>query len=159
VHHLDEMAGAVRSTVEVALFRGAFELFTSRSARNVAPAGRQRREERGEAFHDVVFAADHHAVAAFQAPDAAAGSDVHVVDFLRRQLLRAPDVVDLIGIAVVDEDVARLQKFDQIGDAFIDHCGGNHQPQSPGLLQLLDQVGKRTCPDRFLGNQFFHCFF
>ena len=60
-------------------------------------------------LHDLRLAADHHAVAALQAPDAAAGADVDVVDALRREFLGAADVVDVVGVAAVDEDVARLE--------------------------------------------------
>ena len=56
------------------------------------------------------FAADHHAVAALETPDAAAGADVHVVDALRGELLRAPDVVDVVRIAAVDQDVVLLEQ-------------------------------------------------
>ena len=54
------------------------------------------------------FAANHHAVAALEPPDAAARPDVHVVDALGGELLRAPDVVDVVRIATVDQDIARL---------------------------------------------------
>jgi hypothetical protein len=47
-------------------------------------------------FHDRRLAADHHAVTALQAPHAAARADVDVVNALRRQLLGAPDVVDVV---------------------------------------------------------------
>ena len=58
---------------------------------------------------DVVLAADHLAVAALQAPDAAAGADVDVVDALGLQLRGAADVVEVVGVAAVDDDVAGLQ--------------------------------------------------
>ena len=45
----------------------------------------------------VRFAADHHAVAALQAPDAAARAHVHVVDALRGEFLGAADVVDVVA--------------------------------------------------------------
>src|SRR5512144_167728 len=56
----------------------------------------------------------------FQTPHAAAGPDVDVVDRLRRQLLRAPDVVDVVGVASVNENVAGLQPRLQIGDGCVD---------------------------------------
>ena len=51
-------------------------------------------------------AADHHAVAALQAPDAAAGADIDVMNSFVLEHLRAANVVFEIGIAAVDEDVA-----------------------------------------------------
>src|SRR4029077_8955968 len=83
VNHLDEMPGAVWPTVQIAEFGGAVEFLTSRRSRNVARTGRQRLEDRIEALDYLLLAADHHAVAAIQAPDAAARTDVHVVDPLR----------------------------------------------------------------------------
>ncbi len=106
VNHLDEMAGAVRTAVQIALLGGAVQLLASRSARRVARARRQRREDRIEMLDHVLFAADHHAVAALQAPDAAARPHIHVVDSLCRKFLGAPDVIHVIGIAAVDEDVS-----------------------------------------------------
>ena len=105
VHHLDEMAGAVRSAVQIPPFGGAADALSPRRAWDVADAGRQRREDRIEVLDDIRLATDHQAVAAFPSPDAAAGPDVDVVDATPGELLRAPDVVDVVGIAAVDEDV------------------------------------------------------
>ena len=54
------------------------------------------------------LAADHQAVAALQAPDAAAGADIGVVNAARLQLLGAANVVDVIRVAAIDDDVALL---------------------------------------------------
>src|SRR5205814_589209 len=97
VHHLDEMARAVWPAMQVALFGGAGAFLASRGARNLAPAGGQRRKQRVEMRHDRRFTADHHAVTPFQPPDSAAGPDIDVMNSFRRQLLGAPDVVDVIG--------------------------------------------------------------
>ena len=110
VDHLHKMTSAIWAAVQVTLFGGAIEILATGRARDVACAGRKRRENRIEALDHVVFPANHHAVAAFQAPYTAAGSHVHVVDPLRRELLGAPDVVDVVGIAAVDEDVIGRQR-------------------------------------------------
>ena len=47
-----------------------------------ADARRQRGENGIEMLHHVRFAADHHAIAALQTPDAAAGAHIHIMDFL-----------------------------------------------------------------------------
>ncbi len=60
-------------------------------------------------FDHVLFAADHHAVAALEAPDAAAGAYVHVVNLFRGEFLGAADVVYVIGIAAVDQNVAGFE--------------------------------------------------
>ena len=86
------------------------------------------------------LAANHHAVAALQAPDAAAGADVDVVDALRREFFGAPDIVDVIGISPVDEDVTGLKRRHEVGDGFVHGRGRNHQPHRPRLLELLDEI-------------------
>ena len=110
VDHFDEVARAVGAAVEIALLGSAAELLAAGGARDVAGAGGESGEDGIEVFHDIVFAADHHAVAAFETPHAAAGADVDVVNLLRGEVFGAADVVDVVGVAAVDEDVARLQQ-------------------------------------------------
>ena len=50
-------------------------------------------------------AADHQAVAALQTPNAAAGTYIDILNSLGRQFRAAPDVIDVVGIAAVDQDV------------------------------------------------------
>ena len=80
VDHLDEMPGADRAGVEIALLDAGVASLPPLGARNVAEAGRKRGEDRVEAFDHLLVAADHHAVAALDAPDAAGGADVDVMD-------------------------------------------------------------------------------
>ena len=55
-------------------------IFSRPGVRGMSPdAGRQRLEDRIEMPHGRLRSADHHAVAALQAPDAAAGADIHIV--------------------------------------------------------------------------------
>ena len=57
------------------------------------------------------FAADHHAIAALDAPDAAAGADIDIVRGpCSFSALRAADIVLPKGVAAVDDDVVRLQQ-------------------------------------------------
>src|ERR1700678_1272543 len=102
MHHLDEMPSPDRAAMEIALLRRAARRPASRRARNVAGAGREGGEDRVEMSDRGRLAADHHAVAALQAPDAAAGADVDVSNALGGQILRSTNVVDVIGIATVD---------------------------------------------------------
>jgi hypothetical protein len=95
--------------VQVALLRGAADLLPAGGARDVAPAGRQRLENRVEAPDGLVWAADHHAIATLQTPDPAACPDVHIMDLLRGEFLGTADVVHIVGVAAVDEDVAGLE--------------------------------------------------
>src|SRR5262249_1444774 len=83
VDHLDEVAGAIRTAVQITRFGGAVELFASRCARDVAAARSQALEDRIETLDRVSLAPDHHAVATFQAPDATARPYVHIVNPLR----------------------------------------------------------------------------
>src|SRR3984957_1429936 len=76
IHHFDEMAGTIRSAMQITLLGGAVDLFAARRARNMAAAWRKRSEDRIEVFHRTDLAADHHAIATFQSPDAAARADV-----------------------------------------------------------------------------------
>jgi hypothetical protein len=38
---------------------------------------------------------------------------------LRRQFLRAPDVVHVIGVTAINEDIAGFQQREQIGDGLV----------------------------------------
>ncbi len=128
------MSGAVRSAMQIALLGRAAGAFSRPGVRAISPMpGRQRGEDRVEMLHHIGLAADHHAIAALQPPDAAAGADIDIVDALGRQFLGAADVVDVVGIAAVDQDVARLEMGQQIGDGLVDHGGRHHQPDRPRL--------------------------
>src|SRR5262249_61039239 len=82
VDHLDEVASAVRAAVQVPLLGGAADLVTTGRTRDVSPPGCERREDWVQTLHHIRLAADHHARAAFQSPDAAAGADIHIVNLL-----------------------------------------------------------------------------
>src|SRR5262249_46960321 len=79
MNHLDEVPRAAGPAVEVAL-PGSTGPSSSRRAECGPHPGGQRCEDRVEVAHDVRLAADHQAVAALPAPDAAAGADVDVMD-------------------------------------------------------------------------------
>ncbi len=85
-------------------------------------------------------AADHQAVAALEAPDAAAGAHVDVVDALGGEFFGAADVVDVVGVAAVDEDVAGFEMRDDLGDGVVDGCGGDHEPDGAGFGEFAEQV-------------------
>jgi hypothetical protein len=115
--------------------------------RDIADTRRQRLEDWVEPLYRLVRAADHHAVAAFQAPDAAAGPDIHIVNTLRHKFLGAADVVHVVGIAPVDEDVPFLEMGQEVGDCRVRDCRRDHQPECARLLQLLDEVRERSGPN------------
>src|SRR6185503_20492662 len=72
VDHLDEAARAARPAVEIAVLNARIAPLAAGRGRDVARAGRERAEDRVEVLDRVLIAADHQAVAALEAPDAAA---------------------------------------------------------------------------------------
>src|SRR5207237_6635007 len=106
VHHLHEVPRARRAAVEVARFRAAAPLFTTRRAGYITDAGRQRAKDRLEAVDRGLGTTDHQTVAALGSPDAAARTDVDVVDALFPQRRRTADVVLEVRVAAVDDRVA-----------------------------------------------------
>src|SRR6476660_5320085 len=108
--HLDEMTGAVLPAVEVAMLGGAGGgVLSSRRARDIADTGGEGLEDRIQPLHRPVRTADHHAVAALETPHATAGADIYIVDPLLRQFLGTPDVIDVIGVAAVNQSVADFE--------------------------------------------------
>ncbi len=91
-------------------------------------------------LHDVGFAADHLAIAALEAPNAAAGADVNVVNALCGEFLGAANVVDVVGVAAVDDDVADVQLAGEFVEGRVHHARGNHQPDGARLAELLHKV-------------------
>src|SRR5215467_14853703 len=148
VDHLDEVTGAVRPTVEISALGSPAVGLPSGSAGDVAGAGSKLREDRIETLHDRRFAADHEAISALASPDATAGPDVDIVDALSGKLLRAADVVDVVGVATVDEDVAGRELGGELGDGRVHGSGRDHQPDGPWRLQLLHEIRGRRGADR-----------
>src|ERR1700682_4431478 len=109
MHHLDKVARARWAAMQVTLLRGAANFFAPRSTRSVTATRGKRLEDGVEALYNFIFSADHLAIAAFQAPNAAAGSHVNVVQAFGREFFCAANVVNVIGIAAVDHDIAGLK--------------------------------------------------
>src|SRR5260370_35060487 len=86
VNHLAEMPGAVEAAMQVALLGRSAGLFASGRAGDISDARRQGGEDRAEMLHRPELAAEHHAIAALQAPDTAADAYVHIVHALGLQL-------------------------------------------------------------------------
>src|SRR5262245_44798965 len=149
MNHLDEMAGATRPAMQISLLGCAVCLLPAWRAGNVAAAGREGGEDRAETLHWIRFAADHHAIAALQPPDATARADVDIADPLGHQLLGSADVVDVVGIAAVNENVTALKVWQQIGNGPVDHARWHHQPDGAGLRELLCELRQRRGTDGF----------
>jgi hypothetical protein len=86
------------------------------------------------------FSPDHLAIPALESPDTAARADIDVVQGLRGEVFRTPDVVDVVGVAAVDDDVASVEFCGKILQRSVDHRGGNHQPDGSRPLELLHQI-------------------
>src|SRR5262249_25640813 len=111
MHHLDEVTGAVHSHIAVTILWG------------------QRLEDRLARLEVLVFAAAQQAVAFFQAPEAPAGAAVHVVQPFGADLLGAADRVMEVGVAAVDDDIARLEQGHDVMQRVVgDLAGWDHQP-------------------------------
>src|SRR5205807_1953025 len=116
VDHLHEVAAATRSAVEIPPLGGAADALSPGRASDVTGAGSQGREDRIEVLDRRRLAADHQAVPALPSPDAAAGPDIDIADALLAELLPAADIVDVVGIAAVDDDVSGRQMRQQVID-------------------------------------------
>src|SRR6185312_1527583 len=149
MNHLHEVASAGRPTVNVAVFRSAGDLLTAGSAWNLAAARGESFENGIELVEGFFRAADHHAVAAFQAPDSAAGADVYVVNALVFKELRATNVVFEIRIAAIDENVACLKLCRQrLNRRFGRAACRNHEPGDPWRAKLSGKVVERRGRNR-----------
>src|SRR5438105_11064302 len=111
VNHLDEVAGADRAGVNVALFDPGIASLAPFGARDIADARRQRREDWIETIDHRLVAADHHAVAALDTPDAATGANVDIMDAAFLQRFAAAYVVLPKRVAAVDDNVAGLHQL------------------------------------------------
>ena len=83
-------------------------LFEARGTRNIANSGSKGFEDRVEALDGFFGASNHHAVAAINSPDAAAGSDVDVVHAFGSADFGAADVIFEERVATVNDGVASL---------------------------------------------------
>src|SRR5208282_6943321 len=110
VDHFDEVACAVGSAMEIAVLGGAGgSLLAARRARRRLERRRERGKDRIEVLYDFRLAADHLAEAAVQSPYAAAGTGIDVMDSLRLERPGAPDIIDVVGVAAVDDNVAGFE--------------------------------------------------
>ena len=106
----------------------------------------QRLEDRAQPRDGLVVAADHHGVALGEAPDAAAGADVDEVGAAVAAGFGAAQRVLVVGVAAVDEDVARLTPRGAAPPGWrrpASPCG-NHDPHRPGCVELRHQVLERV---------------
>ena len=148
VDHLDEVPGAVGAAVQVAVLGVGRGSPVRPGVRGAAPTPGAIAAKIGSSRVDrVVLAADHQAVAALEAPDAAAGADVDVVDAALGQRGRARDVVAVVGVAAVDDDVARLEQRGQAVDGRLgDPPAGTITHTARGLASFATRSSSESAP-------------
>jgi hypothetical protein len=145
----DSLRYRLRFVKSIALFGGACDLLTPRRARDVAHPGRQRLENRVEALHRLIRAADHQAVATLQAHHASARAHIYMADLLRREFLGPENVVHVVGVAAVDEEVAGLEMGQDVGDELLHKRPRNHHPDRRGFSSFLTRSASEEAPTAF----------
>ena len=143
VDHLHEVTGTVRPAMQEALLGRARVAAAPARALDAAGAGREGLEDRRQVRDDRWLAADHQAVAAVLAGDAAAGADVDVVLVVLGKLVGPADIVAVVGVAAIDDDVAGLEERREPRQLVVDDGGGHHHPDGARRGHLRDQVGER----------------
>src|SRR5215218_2173510 len=154
VDHLHEVAGAVRAAVEVAVLRRGGVAGAARGALGRLDPGSKAGEDRVEPLDCAIGAADHQAVAAIEAEDAAAGPAVDVVDPLLAHLLGAADVVAVVGVAAVDDRVPLLQHRGHVLNRLLgDLPRRDHHPDRARRAQLRGHLLQRGGTGRAIALQ------
>src|SRR6185437_6299635 len=143
VDHLDEMTGSARSAMQISLLGRAVSLIATGCSGRGSDPGSKGGEDWLETLDHVWFAANHQTISVFRTPDPAAGPNIDIVDTLRLEFARAANVVDVVGIASVNDGVAGLHAASKFVQSLIDDSGRHHQPSSTRRLQLGHEVIER----------------
>src|SRR6185437_16686693 len=93
---------------------------------------------------------------ALQSPHAATGAGVDVVEALGAQGLGAAEIVDVVGVAAVNQDVAALEPLRKIRHRLFDHCRRYHHPGYARLFEFRLEVIERGRADCTLFHQRLH---
>src|SRR5215212_4040755 len=109
-------------------------------------------------IHHFLLTADHLAVTAIESPNTAARSHVDVMNTSIAQLASATNVVNVIGVAAVDDYVARTHESEELIDNGVYQRRRDHQPDCARLLELRDEVVERLGADCALVHDRLHRF-
>src|ERR1022692_4931805 len=101
--HLDEMAGAGRPAMEIALLDRATNLFPSRRARDIAASRSKRLEDRIEVQYGIGLTSDHQTITALDPPYAAARPHVDIANTFGLQFFGSPDIINIVRV----DDIGR----------------------------------------------------
>jgi len=117
------MSGAFWSAVVVTVLRWRLVAGPARRPGSGVDAWSDRRQDRTQALDRLLLAADRQAEAAVEAPHAAVGADVHVVDPVLLVRGGVPEVIVVVGVAAIDDRVARPSASDAIVLSVISAAG------------------------------------
>src|SRR6185436_18766678 len=120
--------------VQIPLLGRSSDLFPAGSASDRSRSRSQGRKYRIQPADSLGRTADHHAVTALQSPHASARADVQVMDLFGCKLLRSPNVIDVIGIAAVNQNVPGFEIGNDLGDHLVDNARRHHEPDSARLF-------------------------
>src|SRR5699024_5213959 len=102
--------------------------------------GGEALEDRPGALDLVRGTADHDAVAVLAPPHPTADPDVEVADAPTGELVGTFTVVDVVGIATLDDQVPFVEKVVQLVDGRAGlFSGGNHHPHRAGCFQAFHE--------------------
>jgi hypothetical protein len=79
------------------------------------------------------------------------------MDAFESKFLGTPDVVDVVGVAAIDENIASLERGQDIRDGLVDDRRRHHQPYRSRLLEFFHQIRQRGSSHRIFLYQFFDC--
>ena len=99
------MTGARGATVQIALVGSAVARAVFRQC-DRALSRRQCFEDGLEVLDHFSFATNHLAVTSFETPYAPAGANIEIMNAGAFQFCRSTNVIDVVGVATVDDDVA-----------------------------------------------------
>ena len=148
VHQLEALGVGLHDPVLDAVVDHLHEVAGARVA-EVAPAVRRGEhvEDRREPLHRVLVAADHHAVADLEPPDAAGRADVDVVDALDRRASAARRTSScqfvLPPSTIVSPALEQRRRATSIG-LLGRVARRDHEPDHARRLELVDEVLERV---------------
>ena len=154
VDHLHVVTGADRAGVDVAALGALIRGVAALGALEIAIARGEGIEQRLEMLEHGLLGADHHAVAALQAPHAAGSTHIDVVQALQLEGRGTADVVLVEGVAAIDDGVAGFHQLGKRGDGLLgDLASRQHDPDGARRLELLNQFHEAIDVRRTVGDQ------
>src|SRR3954468_4304042 len=145
--------------MEVAVFGRAAEIFAARRSRYITSSRSQSFENWIKPLYRFFRAANHHAVAAVDSPNSAAGADVDVMDALALKLFRAAHVIFEVRITTVNDCISSLEILrNSLNCRLGRSSSGNHGPHCAGRVELGDEILDRRRSDRTFTTESFDRF-